>query len=63
MIHVFIRPHWAKSWENVPGVKDYLHDLLKARIEKFDAVRKKYDPYDMFFDNESLRHIFYGSGK
>jgi len=56
------RPHWAKSWENVPNIKGYLHNLLKERIQRFEAVRAKYDPTNMFFDNDSLREVFYGPG-
>ncbi|CAJ0631594.1 6953_t:CDS:2 [Entrophospora sp. SA101] len=56
------RPHWAKSWEDVPNIKGYLHNLLKERIQRFEAVRAKYDPTNMFFDNDSLREVFYGPG-
>ncbi|CAG8515018.1 11813_t:CDS:2 [Ambispora gerdemannii] len=55
------RPHWAKNWEPIPGIKSYLHDLLGDRILKFENVRKKYDPNNTFFDNDSLKQIFYGT--
>ncbi|CAG8492382.1 5969_t:CDS:2 [Ambispora leptoticha] len=55
------RPHWAKNWEPVPGIKPYLHNLLGDRILKFENVRKKYDPNNTFFDNDSLKQVFYGS--
>ncbi|CAG8666040.1 4123_t:CDS:2, partial [Paraglomus occultum] len=38
------RPHWAKSWENVSNIKSYLHEQLQSKIQRFEAVRKKYDP-------------------
>ena len=54
-----IRPHWAKSWEDIPGIKEYLHNILQERIIKFENIRKKYDPNKIFFDNDSLRQVFY----
>ncbi|PKC71307.1 FAD-binding domain-containing protein [Rhizophagus irregularis] len=59
--HYCTRPHWAKSWEDIPNIKDYLHGLLKERTERFEKVRKNYDPNGMFFDNDSIRYVFYGS--
>jgi hypothetical protein len=55
------RPHWAKSWEYVPNITEYLHEQLGERIKKFEAVRAKYDPNNLFFDNESLKRVFYGT--
>jgi len=55
------RPHWAKSWEDIPNIKTYLNDKLKSKIQRFEVVRKKYDPTDMFFDNASLHQVFYGA--
>ncbi|RIA90986.1 hypothetical protein C1645_768607 [Glomus cerebriforme] len=54
-------PHWAKSWEYLPNITEYIHDKLGERINKFEAVRVKYDPNNMFFDNESLKRVFYGT--
>ncbi|KAF9159880.1 hypothetical protein DFQ26_006091 [Actinomortierella ambigua] len=42
------RPHWAKMWEHVPGIVPYLRQEAGSRFDKFDAIRKKYDPNDMF---------------
>ncbi|CAG8515054.1 11815_t:CDS:2 [Ambispora gerdemannii] len=57
------RPHWSKHWEYVPGIKPHLHDTLSGQIQKFEKVRAKYDPEKLFFDNESLKEIFYGVPK
>ncbi|CAG8628299.1 14461_t:CDS:2 [Ambispora leptoticha] len=54
------RPHWAKEWESVPGIKQYLHKALGDRIATFEKVRAKYDPNNTFFDNDSLKQVFYG---
>ncbi|RUS23518.1 D-arabinono-1,4-lactone oxidase-domain-containing protein, partial [Jimgerdemannia flammicorona] len=56
------RPHWAKMWEHVPDV----HARLRAqpgnveRFAKFENVRKKYDPKEIFFGNASLRAVIRG---
>ncbi|CAB4440774.1 unnamed protein product [Rhizophagus irregularis] len=55
------RPHWAKSWEYVPNITQYLHEQLGERAKKFEAVRAKYDPNGIFFDNESLKQVIYGT--
>ncbi|CAG8492415.1 5971_t:CDS:2 [Ambispora leptoticha] len=55
------RPHWAKHWEYVPGIKPYLHETMYEQIQKFEKVRAKYDPEKLFFDNESLKEVFYGA--
>ncbi|CAG8572624.1 1213_t:CDS:2 [Paraglomus occultum] len=55
------RPHWAKYWENIPNIKSYLHEKLQSKIQRFEAVRRKYDPTNVFFDNASLRRVFYGA--
>ncbi|KAG9287504.1 hypothetical protein G9A89_023876 [Geosiphon pyriformis] len=54
------KPHWAKHWEYVPEIKPYLHSHLAERVKQFEKVRLKYDPQGMFFDNESLKEVFYG---
>ncbi|CAG8515076.1 11816_t:CDS:2 [Ambispora gerdemannii] len=57
------RPHWAKAWEHVPGIKPYLREILGKRLETFESVRVKYDADKIFFDNKSLEEVFYGSPK
>ncbi|KAI1290644.1 hypothetical protein EDD11_009133 [Mortierella claussenii] len=42
------KPHWAKLWEHVPGIIPYLRKKAGSRFDKFDAIRKKYDPEGMF---------------
>ncbi|KAG0083387.1 hypothetical protein BGZ93_001827, partial [Podila epicladia] len=42
------RPHWAKMWEHVPGIVPYLRSTNGYRYDRFEAVRKKYDPKGMF---------------
>ncbi|CAG8514997.1 11812_t:CDS:2 [Ambispora gerdemannii] len=54
------RPHWGKEWEYVTGVKSFLRTALGARLEAFEKVRAKYDLGKIFFDNDSLKQIFYG---
>ncbi|KAG0214394.1 hypothetical protein BGX33_002229 [Mortierella sp. NVP41] len=34
------RPHWAKMWEHVDGIKDYLHEQNRGRYALFDAIRR-----------------------
>ncbi|GBB84313.1 hypothetical protein RclHR1_10920008 [Rhizophagus clarus] len=55
------RPHWAKYWEYIPNITEYLHEKLGDRLGKFEAIRAKYDPNNIFFDNESLKRVFYGT--
>ncbi|CAG8492351.1 5967_t:CDS:2 [Ambispora leptoticha] len=54
------RPHWAKEWESVSGIKQFLHKSLGDHITTFEKVRVKYDPNNTFFDNDSLKQVFYG---
>ncbi|KAG0282322.1 hypothetical protein BGZ96_000594 [Linnemannia gamsii] len=49
------RPHWAKMWEHVPGIVPYLRRQGSERFDRFEAIRKKYDPNGMF-----LNHTFAG---
>ncbi|KAF9548294.1 hypothetical protein EC957_006790 [Mortierella hygrophila] len=44
------RPHWAKMWEHVPGIVPYLRKQDNERYDRFDAIRKKYDPKGMFMN-------------
>ncbi|CAG8630896.1 5913_t:CDS:2, partial [Ambispora leptoticha] len=55
------RPHWAKYWEYVPGIKPYLHEILGERLQMFERIRSKYDANKIFFDNKSLEEVFYGA--
>jgi FAD/FMN-containing dehydrogenase len=45
----------------VPNITQYLHEQLGERAKKFEAVRAKYDPNGIFFDNESLKQVIYGT--
>ncbi|KAF9105943.1 hypothetical protein BGX29_010927 [Mortierella sp. GBA35] len=44
------RPHWAKMWEHVPGMHSYLREQNGERYDRFEAIRKKYDPKEMFMN-------------
>ncbi|RHZ71337.1 hypothetical protein Glove_259g36 [Diversispora epigaea] len=55
------KPHWAKEWEYVPNIRSYLSQAYKSQINTFEEIRKKYDPKNLFFDNESLQEIFNGA--
>ncbi|KAK5799589.1 hypothetical protein F5H01DRAFT_356435 [Linnemannia elongata] len=44
------RPHWAKMWEHVPGIVPYLRRQGSERFDRFEAIRKKYDPNGMFMN-------------
>ncbi|KAF9136624.1 hypothetical protein BGX30_011029 [Mortierella sp. GBA39] len=46
----FDEPHWAKMWEHVPGIVPYLRKQGSERYDRFDAIRKKYDPKGMFMN-------------
>ncbi|CAG8529243.1 4580_t:CDS:2, partial [Ambispora gerdemannii] len=58
-IGIKARPHWAKEWESLPGIKPFLRTSLGNRLETFEKVRAKYDSKKTFFDNDSLKQIFY----
>jgi len=45
------RPHWAKMWEHVPGIVPYLRTQASERYDRFEVVRKKYDPNGMFMNS------------
>ncbi|KAF9974945.1 hypothetical protein BGZ73_001568 [Actinomortierella ambigua] len=42
------RPQWATLWEDIPGIIPYLKQNMDTRFDKFDAVRRIYDPNGMF---------------
>ncbi|KAF9930301.1 hypothetical protein FBU30_000647 [Linnemannia zychae] len=42
------KPHWAKMWEQVPGVIPTLRREFKDRIVIFNRIRKSQDHVDMF---------------
>ncbi|KAF8927124.1 hypothetical protein BGZ47_002330 [Haplosporangium gracile] len=44
------QPHWAKMWEHVPGIVPYLQQQTESRYNKFEEIRKKYDPQGMFMN-------------
>ncbi|KAF9922723.1 hypothetical protein FBU30_007144 [Linnemannia zychae] len=44
------KPHWAKMWEHVPGIVPYLRRQAGERFDRFEAIRKKYDPKNMFMN-------------
>ncbi|CAG8819630.1 39048_t:CDS:2 [Gigaspora margarita] len=52
------QPHWGKMWEYVPGIIPYVRKHLGKRVDEFEKVRAKYDPDELFFDNETLRQLF-----
>ncbi|KAG0332657.1 hypothetical protein BG000_009831 [Podila horticola] len=41
-------PHWAKMWEYIPHIKPYLVKQAGDRFDRFEVVRRKYDPTGMF---------------
>ncbi|KAF9348357.1 hypothetical protein BGX34_002527 [Mortierella sp. NVP85] len=45
------QPHWAKMWEHVPGIVPYLRTQASERYDRFEAIRKKYDPNGMFMNS------------
>ncbi|KAF8938712.1 hypothetical protein EDD21DRAFT_427884 [Dissophora ornata] len=44
------RPHWAKMWEFIPGIVQYLRRQAGHQYDQFEIVRKKYDPEGMFMN-------------
>ncbi|KAF9360622.1 hypothetical protein BGX26_008460 [Mortierella sp. AD094] len=44
------QPHWAKDWEKLPGIYPHIRNHGGARFDQFDAIRRKYDPEDMFMN-------------
>ncbi|KAF9401238.1 hypothetical protein BGX21_002327 [Mortierella sp. AD011] len=51
------QPHWAKDWEGLPGIYPHIRKHAGARFEKFDVIRRKYDPEDMFM-NKTFAGVF-----
>ncbi|KAK3609796.1 hypothetical protein CHS0354_022658 [Potamilus streckersoni] len=54
-----VRPHWAKRYDNIPGVMDIIRDVYGEGIHKFMKSREDYrlDPCDLFM-NKFLQQIF-----
>jgi len=52
------RPHWAKYFYEVPGIVPYLHRVWGDNLEKFAAIRDKFDP-DGTFLNPALERILH----
>ena len=48
------RPHWAKYWQNIPGL-DPKNLLPQANLDSFNAIRRSLDSTGMFL-NGFLRH-------
>ncbi|KAG0043567.1 hypothetical protein BGZ90_009053 [Linnemannia elongata] len=44
------KPHWAKMWEYVPGIVPYLRKQGSEHYDRFEVIRKKYDPKGMFMN-------------
>ncbi|KAG0225071.1 hypothetical protein BGW41_004834 [Actinomortierella wolfii] len=44
------KPHWAKMWEHIDGIEEYLLRTTGDRLQKFEAIRRKYDPDGMFMN-------------
>ncbi|KAF8943319.1 hypothetical protein BGZ47_005528 [Haplosporangium gracile] len=45
------KPHWAKLWEQIPGVIPALRREYKDRLAVLNRVRKTQDPFDMFVND------------
>ncbi|KAF8936094.1 hypothetical protein EDD21DRAFT_365292 [Dissophora ornata] len=45
------KPHWAKMWEQIPGIVPYLRQQAGDQYDRFEVVRKKYDPTGMFMNS------------
>ncbi|KAF9956465.1 hypothetical protein BGZ65_002690 [Modicella reniformis] len=45
------QPHWAKMWEVVPGIVPYLRNQAHERYDRFNEIRRKYDPEGMFMNS------------
>ncbi|KAL3856375.1 hypothetical protein ACJMK2_011143 [Sinanodonta woodiana] len=54
-----VRPHWAKRYDNIPGIMDIIRDVYGIGIQKFVKSREDYtlDPCDLFM-NTFLQQIF-----
>ncbi|KAF9280007.1 hypothetical protein BGZ88_012424 [Linnemannia elongata] len=44
------QPHWAKMWEHIPEIVPYLQQQAGDRYNKFEDIRKKYDPEGIFMN-------------
>ncbi|KAI8598071.1 hypothetical protein EDD21DRAFT_356691 [Dissophora ornata] len=45
------KPHWAKLWEKVPNVMQYLREQYGERVSEFNRIRRTQDPHDMFVND------------
>ncbi|KAK3813715.1 MAG: hypothetical protein JOS17DRAFT_795567 [Linnemannia elongata] len=45
------KPHWAKLWEQIPGVIPALRREYKDRLAVLNRVRKTQDPFEMFVND------------
>jgi len=43
------RPHWAKYWQNIPGI-DMASLYPKASVDQFNSLRRQLDPKGMFLN-------------
>ncbi|KAF9333208.1 hypothetical protein BGZ91_011345 [Linnemannia elongata] len=44
------RVHWAKLWEHIPGIVPYLREHAGPQLDRFESIRKKYDPQGIFLN-------------
>ncbi|KAL3856381.1 hypothetical protein ACJMK2_011149 [Sinanodonta woodiana] len=54
-----VRPHWAKRFDNMPGIMDIIRNVYGDGIQKFLKSREDYqlDPCDLFM-NKYLLQLF-----
>ncbi|KAF9921577.1 hypothetical protein FBU30_008369 [Linnemannia zychae] len=50
-------PHWGKVWESMDNINQHLLNIYGDRAEKFESIRKKYDPQDMFLNNTFAKFL------
>ncbi|KAF9931240.1 hypothetical protein FBU30_010565 [Linnemannia zychae] len=50
------RPHWAKLWEEMDDIDQHILNTSGDQIRKFNTIRKKYDPENMFL-NKTFQFI------
>ncbi|KAG0281129.1 hypothetical protein BGZ95_006621 [Linnemannia exigua] len=44
-------PHWAKVWEQIPGIHPTLRREYKDHLTVFNRLRKSQDPFNMFVND------------
>eukprot|EP01084_Bolivina_argentea_P027920 51893_1 len=59
---IYMRPHWAKSWEHIKldtgmDIHQLFKNTFQDSIDKFNKIRKTCDPNDIFI-NSHLSKIF-----